>query len=75
MARSYPYELRTRVIEALSKMTITQVAQIFQLSRWTIYKWKAIKDKTGDIQTKIVYQRGHSHKITTEVTPFVYTKN
>ena len=27
MARSYPYELRTRVIEALSKMTITQVAQ------------------------------------------------
>ena len=63
MTRSYPYELRTRVIEALSKMTITQVAQIFQLSRWTIYKWKAIKDKTGEIQARIGYQRGHSHKI------------
>ena len=64
MARSYPYELRIRVIEALSKMTIAQVAQIFQLSRWTIHKWKAIKDKTGEIKARIGYQGGHGHKIT-----------
>jgi transposase len=53
MAAAYSYELRTRVMDAItSGMKITKASQIFQVTRETIYQWKALREITGDLRPK-----------------------
>ena len=60
----YAYELRTRVMGAVAKgMTVTQASQIYQVSRETIYQWKALQEATGDLRAATNYQKGHSQII------------
>lgn len=64
MPAPYPLELKERVMRVLdSGMRITNISKLFNISRDTIYKWKNSKEKTGSIQLKTNYQKGHSHKI------------
>jgi len=53
MASSYSYDLRKKLFKALDKgLTIVQASKIFNIGRNTIYRWKALKCETGDIQAK-----------------------
>lgn len=64
MASPYQYELRERVISAVeSGMAVVKVKEIFKVGRATIYRWKKIKQDTGDIKSRTCYQKGHSHII------------
>ncbi len=64
MASSYQCELRERVISAVkSGMAVVKVSKIFKVGRATIYRWKKIKQDTGDIKPRVGYQKGHSHII------------
>lgn len=65
MASPYPYELRSRVMLALeSKMPVSKIIKIFKICRDTVYKWKNIKEATGDVKAKTGYQDGnHRRKI------------
>lgn len=61
MPSAYPYELRVRVIRAIeSKMPIVEVMRVFNVCRDTVYKWKALKENTGDMKAKTGYQSGFS---------------
>ncbi|WP_108784418.1 IS630 transposase-related protein [Wolbachia endosymbiont of Bemisia tabaci] len=64
MASPYQYELRKRVISAVeSGMTVVKAKEIFKVGRATIYRWKKIKQSTGNIKLRSGYQKGHSHII------------
>ena len=64
MPRAYAMELRIRVIKALEEgMRIINISKLFNVSRDTIYKWKGLKDKQGNLKAAKGYQKGHSHKI------------
>ena len=64
MARAYAIELRLRVIKSVEKgMRISSISKLFNVSRDTIYKWKALQDKNGNLEAASGYQKGHSHKI------------
>ncbi|KJW07493.1 transposase family protein [Orientia tsutsugamushi str. UT144] len=53
MARSYSYDLRMRLFKALDdELSIIKACKIFNISRNTIYRWKHLKCKTGDIKAK-----------------------
>jgi transposase len=57
----YAYELRTRVMSAVANgMTIAEASRVYQVSRETIYKWKALQEATGDLRAAMNYQKGHS---------------
>lgn len=61
MAAPYPYELRTRVMDAIaSGMKIVKASRVFQVSRETIYQWKALHSATQDVQPKRDFRRGRS---------------
>jgi transposase len=65
MPSPYSYDLRIRVVVAVEQgMEVTEASRIFGLHRDTITGWLARKEATGDVQAKVGYQRGHSHKIT-----------
>jgi|ERR1700757_2323406 transposase len=65
MPSPYSYDLRIRVVAAVETgMTVTEASQTFGVHRDTIMGWLARKEATGDVQAKVGYQRGHSHKIT-----------
>ena len=65
MPSPYSYDLRIRVVAAVEQgMEVTEASRIFGLHRDTITGWLARKAATGDVQAKVGYQRGHSHKIT-----------
>jgi transposase len=65
MPRPYSYDLRIRVVTAVEKgMAVTEASQVFGVHRDTITAWLARKEATGDVQAKVGYQHGHSHKIT-----------
>ena len=64
MAKSYSYDLRTKVIEAIDRgMKKTEASRIFNLSRNTIDLWLKKRQLTGDYQEKKGYQKGHNRKI------------
>ncbi|WP_341764110.1 palindromic element RPE1 domain-containing protein [Candidatus Tisiphia endosymbiont of Beris chalybata] len=73
MASAYhPYELRIRVISALeTKMTVAKIIGIFKVCRETVYKWKRMRDSTGDIKAKCGYQNGYSRKIIKDKAEFL----
>jgi transposase len=65
MPSPYSYDLRIRAVMAVEKgMGVTEASQTFGVHRDTITAWVARKEATGDVQAKVGYQRGHSHKIT-----------
>lgn len=65
MPSPYSYDLRKRVIQYIeSGKRIIEASQVFNISRKVIYDWKKLKERTGDVQLKTGYQKGHSHKIT-----------
>jgi len=66
MAKAYSYDLRQRVVQAieLDGMKKSESAQVFQVSRNTIYLWLAQKANTGDYQAKPNQPKGNGHKIT-----------
>ncbi|HJY81880.1 MAG TPA: IS630 transposase-related protein [Candidatus Binatia bacterium] len=65
MPSPYSYDLRVRVVAAVEKgMGVREASQTFGVHRDTIRGWLARKEATGDVQAKVGYQRGHSHKIT-----------
>ncbi len=64
MPAPYSYDLRTKVMSALSKgMTKTQVSRVFQISRNTIDLWLKKREKTGSYEAEKGYQRGYGVKI------------
>jgi transposase len=64
MAAAYSYDLRIRVMETYDKgMKVTKLCQLFNISRYTFYEWKRLREKTEDINAATGYQQGHSHKI------------
>ena len=72
MASPYSYELRVRVMALLEeKMSVTKISHLLKVSRDTIYKWKYIKEITGDVKPKIGYQSGESRKIVKDKTEFL----
>ena len=64
MPSPYSYDLRIRVRAAVEKgMEVREASPLFGVHRDTITAWVARKEATGDVQAKVGYQRGHSHKI------------
>ena len=64
MPKPYSKDLREKLIEQLDAgMSITKVSRIFRVNWQTIYNWIRIKEKTGKIEAKSGYQKGHSYKI------------
>lgn len=64
MPKPYSEDLRKRVISKIdSAARISLVSRTFNVSRETIYNWLELRDKTGSLQHRTGYQRGHSHKI------------
>ena len=65
MPSPYSYDLRIRVVAAVEKgREVREASHTFGVHRDTITAWLARKEATGDVQAKVGYQRGHSHKIT-----------
>jgi transposase len=64
MPSPYSYDLRVRVVAAAETgLGVQAVSQTFGVHRDTIRPWLARKEATGEVQAKVGYQRGHSHKI------------
>lgn len=64
MSKPYSKDLRLKVIQTIEEgRTITSASRLFNISRETIYSWIRIKQKTGTIEAKKGYQKGHSHKV------------
>lgn len=65
MPSPYSYDLRIRIVAAVEKgMEVREASQTFGVHHETITAWLARKAATGDVQARVGYQRGHSHKIT-----------
>jgi transposase len=64
MPSPYSYDLRIRVIAAVEKgMAVREASHTFGVHHQTLTAWLTRKATTGDVQAKVGYQRGHSHKI------------
>lgn len=71
MPSPYPYELRVRVIKAAeAKMAIAEVMRVFNVCRDTVYKWKALKESTGDTKARTGYQSGHTRMVIKDLDVF-----
>jgi transposase len=57
-------DLRKRVVDAAKTMKKTDIEKTFGVSRGAIYKWIELEEKTGSLEPKSGYQKGHSPKIT-----------
>lgn len=65
MPKPYSDDLRIRVMGAVEQgMAVREASHTFGVHPQTITGWVARKAATGDVQAKVGYQRGHSHKIT-----------
>ena len=70
MAKSYPYELRIRVMKALEEgMKITKISRVFTINRDTIYKWIKIKKETGNILPRLGNIKNNGRIINYEKIP------
>lgn len=64
MSAAYSYDLRRRVMETYDKgMKVSHLCELFNISRYTFYEWRRLREITGDIKAAKGYQRGHSQKI------------
>ncbi len=67
MAIPLSIDLRKRVIAAIELgLSRKEAAKTFQITESVISKWHSLKTKTGSLEAKKNYQKGHSHKITNE---------
>jgi len=59
-------DLRKRVINAVNQkvLQLGEIAVLFQINVRTIYDWRKQFEKTGNIEAKTGFHKGHSHKIT-----------
>ena len=74
MPKSYSYDLRQKVIQAMGKappeaieldgLKKTEASQMFNISRNTITLWLKRKTETGDFQALPNQRHGNGHKIT-----------
>ncbi len=66
MARSYSYDLRRKVIEAIefNGMKRCEASEFFNISRNTINTWFQRRRETGDFKAKVRENRGNGQKIT-----------
>lgn len=53
-----------------SKMTVAEVMRIFSIYKDTVYKWKALKESTGDTKARTGYQSGHTRMIIKDLDEF-----
>jgi transposase len=65
MPAPYSNDLRKRVIESYEskKLSTKEIVSNFNISLKTLYRWLQLKKKTGNINPKQGYQKGHSHAI------------
>lgn len=71
MPSPYSYELRVRVMNALEyKMPVAEVIRIFSICKDTVYKWKALKESTGDTKAKTGYQSGYTRMVIKDLDGF-----
>lgn len=64
--REMPYsvDLRERVVRAVEEgMGKTEICELFQICRQTLYNWLALEKEQGHLEAKSGYQNGHSHGI------------
>jgi len=60
----YSVDLRLRVISAIDDgMPRKTAAQIFKVGFRTINRWVALRKKTGSLEPKKDWKKGHSHAI------------
>lgn len=74
MANPYSNDLRNRIIQHVERgVDITELAQAFEISRMTIYRWIKLKAQQGHVKAKQNWRQGHSHTIKnmTEFLKFV----
>jgi len=66
MPKPYSYDLRQKVIQAikLDGLKISEVSQLFNISRNTINLWLSRQTQTGDCQALPNQPPGNGHKIT-----------
>lgn len=59
-------DLRKRVIDTVNQkvLQLGEIAVLFQINVRTIYDWRKQFEKTGNIEAKTGFHKGHSHKIT-----------
>jgi len=64
LGKPYSQDLRERVVSAVEEgLSPTAAAELFQVSRAIIYRWRRTKQERGHLRPLEGYQRGHSHKI------------
>lgn len=61
----YSVDLRKKIVDAIKNgMTQIDAAEVFNVSRRTIYSWLCIQEQTGSLEPQTGFQKGHSHGIT-----------
>ncbi len=61
---SYSLDLRKRVIKAVkSNMTKDKAAEVYEITKQTIYNWLKLEKAQGNLKPKTGFQKGHSHGI------------
>lgn len=61
----YSLDLRKKIIYAIkNSLSQTEAATVFNITRRTIYSWLSMEEKTGSLEAKTGFQKGHSHGIT-----------
>jgi transposase len=66
MPSPYSVDLRKRAIDAYlnsQKTTLEKIAKQFQIGEKTLRNWLRLHEKTGSLEAKRGYQKGHSHVI------------
>jgi transposase len=64
MPAPYSLDLRNRVIAAVeSGLYKTEICQLYQISRKTLYSWLERYQKQGNLEPITGFQKGHSHLI------------
>ena len=68
MARSYPIELRTRVVDTYNKtdLSMREVSELFTVGSATVKRWVNQKKKSGHLQPKTEKPRGPKKRLTEE---------
>ncbi len=61
----YSVDLRERVVGAISLgMTRAKASAIYNVCQKTIYNWLLLEERTGSLEPKTGFQKGHSPGIT-----------
>lgn len=65
MGKPLSVDLIKRVVEAVDEgLHIDDAVKNFKVSRRVVYNWLERREKTGSLEPKSNYQKGHSPKIT-----------